>query len=398
MADQLLSAETVAEQLQITKEQVVELVKKGLLRGFLDQKTYKFRPNDVQAYKRKLESGVTSMSDDAGSPPSTSRINLDDIESEIGVDEADQTSVLPSAGATEPQQAPGEPVFQFSEQELGIKDEDVDEFDEGDQTSLLGPIDEADAEAGKDAKPSFDFSDKDIEIGEDEGGESVLVADESESSVDILEVTDESSSESATTTSSAIFAEESSGDELPAAELEDNGSAKSKSDKTVADILGAGAEESEDELDNLDLEEVIEGGSRKDDATVAEEDYDEQVPTTASVGVEYESVGVDAGMEDAEAISESEDSSMIPETAGVDDAIADAVGEQVELPASEEEEGEQMVMPAGWEMVTPSALGNGALIAAIVLLAIGGVFMFCNVGDIKPGWAQPIIDFVQQNM
>jgi hypothetical protein len=398
MADQLLTAEAVAEQLQISKEQVLDLMKKGLLRGFLDQKTYKFRPADIQAYRKKLESGVTNLSDEEGALPSTSRINLDDIESEVGVDEADQTSVLPSAGATEPTQAPGAPVFQFSEQDLGIKDEEAEELDEGDQTSLLGPIDEADAEAGQEPAPAFDFSEKDLDLGDEEGGESVLVADESESSVDILEVSDESSSESATTTSSAIFAEESSGDEIPAAEIKEEVASKERSDKTVTDILGGADEEGEEDLDSLDLEEVVETGPAQveEAATMAEEDYEEAAPATVGLGSEFGTA--DIAEEEPGGVSESEDEALIPATAGVDEAIAEAVGEQVELPSSEEEEGEQMVMPSGWEIVVPSRLGNGLLIAATVMLVVAGLFVFCNMGDIKPAWAQPLIDFVQQNL
>lgn len=387
MADQLLSAEAVAAQLQISKEQVVELAKKGVLRGFLDQKSYKFRPADLEAYKHKLETGATQVSGTDGAP-ATSHVDLNEVESEADVEEADQTSVLQPAAETEPQKAPAAPVFQFSEQELGLKDEGAeDALEEGDQTSLLGPIDETESEGKAESKAAFNFSEKDLEVaGEGDTGESVLMADESESSVDILEVSDESSSESASTTSSALFAEESSGDEIDATQLEGKGAGRV--DKTVTDILSSSAaDESEEELAGLDLDEVIETRGTPAEA-LASAAAAEAAPETG----EFETVGI--GDESGETEGGSDEG--IPTTAGVDEAIAEAVEEQVELPAAAEEEAEESVVPAGWEAGAPSRLFNGLMIGAVALLVIAGVFVFCNVWDISPRWAQPIIDMVQQ--
>ncbi len=63
MADVLVNIEEASKQLQLSKDQITEMVKKGLLRGFLDQKTYKFRPSDIDAFKKKLATGATTLSD-----------------------------------------------------------------------------------------------------------------------------------------------------------------------------------------------------------------------------------------------------------------------------------------------------------------------------------------------
>ena len=224
-ADALLGLDEVSKQLQMGKDQIVELVKKGMLRAFLDQKTYKFRPADVDAYKRKLATSVTEITSDATEniPPKsdTSKIDLAEIESEAGADESDQTSVMAPIDDEEPKPKTEEtPVFKFSEKDLGLSDDETPAGEEeADQTSLLAPADEDEKEKEKkESKPSFDFAEKDLNLTlDEEPGDSVLVADESESSVDILEVADESSSDSSSSSSRmGLTDESSSGEEVQA--------------------------------------------------------------------------------------------------------------------------------------------------------------------------------------
>ena len=163
MAETLLTVEEVCEDLRMSREQVLALVKSGALRGFLDQKTYKFRRADINAFKKKAESSATMVyqgppkveDEDASDsdltethmPPAkpkedTSKIDLADIEAEPGADESDQTSVL--APTEEGEEAPKEekPDFKFSDAELGLGIEDESDIDVSDQTSLMPAAEE----------------------------------------------------------------------------------------------------------------------------------------------------------------------------------------------------------------------------------------------------------------
>ena len=114
MADVLLNIDEAAKQLQLSKDQVAELVKKGLLRGFLDQKTYKFRPADIEAYKKKVAGGATVLAE--GAP---GKIDLTEVESDAGIEDTDQTSVLAPVQPGEPKnKQPEKPVFKFGEKDL----------------------------------------------------------------------------------------------------------------------------------------------------------------------------------------------------------------------------------------------------------------------------------------
>ena len=158
------------------------MVKKGLLRGFLDQKTYKFRPADIEAYKKRLASSATSLSEggskgdatEAVSPAAkkkddTSKIDLTEIDAEPEGEDKDQTSVLAPVDERGPKEKAEEaPVFQFSEKDLGLQKEEPPAVEEGDQTSLLMPAEEKPEEAKKESKPSFDFAEKDLTLPLDE--------------------------------------------------------------------------------------------------------------------------------------------------------------------------------------------------------------------------------------
>ena len=97
MAETLISLDEASKQLKLSKEQIIEMVKKGALRGFLDQKTYKFRPTDIEAYKKRSANNAASPSQ----PPAigkrkdeTTKIDLTEIPGEPEGEDKDQTSVL----------------------------------------------------------------------------------------------------------------------------------------------------------------------------------------------------------------------------------------------------------------------------------------------------------------
>jgi hypothetical protein len=350
MADKLLSIDEVCEELQLRKEQVIALVKSGALRGFLDQNTYKFRPADVEKYKASAESSQTvamepgsdasdaSDASEAREGDSSSKLDLSDIDSEIDADVSDQTSVLaPVDEKAEASKPEDEAVFEFSEDELGL--------------SL-------------DGEPPAD---------------SALVGDESESSMDILEVADESaSSDSATSTADFDFMEESSSSE-EVAEVEDmtpepaqlDAESASETGEVVTDILSGSEEDiSDEELDTLDLDEVVEtqdtlleegeaaevGGEEPGD--IALEEPATGTAETVSVGDEAETAGVPA-----------EDATQAVE-----------LGEEAEpAPDFGQEEYEPEYAAArvgpGYAREEPSKLYNTFMILTLVVLAVGGLFV-----------------------
>ncbi|MGD1000023.1 MAG: helix-turn-helix domain-containing protein [Candidatus Brocadiia bacterium] len=456
MADVLLNIDDAAKQLQLSKDQIAELVKKGLLRGFLDQKTYKFRPADIDAYKKRLAGGATVLAEGA-----SSKIDLTEVESDAGIEDTDQTSVLAPVQPGEPKnKQPEKPVFQFGEKDLvpdevsssddmkaapgsaapkigdastdkvvtdilgpapedssdealatldvdqevetrgvtgaeaGIKDlheEEPPVLEEGDQTSLLLPGAGKEEKAKPGAAPAFDFAEKDLKLPSDgERGDSVLIADESESSMDILEVAEESSSESASSASRIQFSDEgTSGDEIEVAsespsQVGQKPAPKSKdpsTDKVVADILGPAPDDSSDEaLETLDVDEVLETkevvGAGPKPATAAE-----------APGDDHETVGIPVAEETKAALGAEETKAALGEggeaveTGGVDGAVAAALQEQAgeEEP---EEEAAPAIVPAGWETAQPWPIGNVLLIAATVALIIAGALLFCDAFNV----------------
>jgi len=371
MAETLLSLEQVCKELQLNKEQVIALVKSGALRGFLDQKTYKFRRSDVEKYKEAASSSATVMFEekpqatgqtpgDAGakkdaSKADTSKIDLAEIEAEAGADESDQTSVL--APVEERQGAPPEeqPIFEFSEKELGLEEE---------------------AKEGE----------------EEEQPSAILPQEESESSLDILEVAEESSSETSTSTADLDFVDESSsssGVEVAAVlDMEEESSSetsvkKPEKGETVSDLLATSEESSDEELETLEVDRVVETQD-----TILEEPAETKTAAAAEVP--------EAGT--AETIPVAEE----PETVGLtQEEATKALAEEVEAvapPAEEEEEAEVAVEPAhvaaGWELVTPSIMGNVFLALAIVLSILGGFFIVCEVTETS----NALTDFFRANV
>ena len=417
MAKDFLSLEDVCKDLQLTADQVKNLVKNGVLRGFLDQKSYKFRQADVDAYKARVEESVTVVA--SGEPrgeeltdtdlsdlasdsedekvPDTGKVDLANIDSDPGADESDQTSVLAAAEAGD-EGAPREesPVFEFSETDLGLSLDEEPALEEADQTSLLAP-----AEGGeeKEDSPVFEF-DTDSELGAPgKRADSVLVADESESSLDILEVADESSSDTGSSGSDlAVVEESSSGEGVGAvADVEEASdevvpavpAATGRGDTdTVADILSEVEESSDEALETLELDEMMARDEGvPDEALEAAEVATAEAPQTETAETiplsdEIETVGI-----------EEEEGTKFAEGALEEEEVAE--GEEAEIePAPEEEVEEAPIVAGGWEIVTPSKLGNAFLIAALVMLLLGSVFVFCEMSNISNEFTQGVVEFV----
>jgi hypothetical protein len=129
----------------------------------------------------------------------------------------------------------------------------------------------------------------------------VLVADESESSMDILEVAEESSSESASSASRIAFSDEvTSGDEIEAAPAGAKAAAKPprktgepSTDKVVSDILGPAPEESDEALETLDVDQAVE--AKEPSSTGIEAPIEPE--RAAPVADEHETVGIPAADE-----------------------------------------------------------------------------------------------------
>jgi len=390
MAETLLNVDEVCKELQLSKEQVLALVKQGSLRGLRDGGAFKFRKADVDRFKEKAATGATvvfeSPTSEAGESDSDidvgkgGKVDLSEIESEEGAEESDQTSVLaPVDEKADAGKADEQPVFEFSEKELDLPlDKQAEE--ESDQTSVLAPVDEKSAAEKTDEEPVFEFSEKELGLPLDGGG------DESDSSLDILEVADESSSDSATSAAELDFVDESSSGEEVAAvtegqeELPSEAKAGVEGGSTVTDILGAAEEE---ELETLDLDEIVEtqgtdmGGAEP--LTTLEEEIPVEAPgtetaETMAVGGEAETVGIALGEEATQGVA------------------AEAIPVEGLAAVAPEEEYEAAHVAAGWGMVTPSIMGNLFLVLSILVVALGGMFLLCELA----GTGNPITQLFAQ--
>ena len=388
MGEQLLSIEDVCKLLQLNQDQVTALVKKGQIRGFLDQKTYKFRAADVEKYRGRVEAGGTVVLDDGSKTDEisareiteiqvpvekddksdTSRIDLADIEGEAGADESDQTSVLAPVEDEDEVQAEPEPVFEFSEEDLGL---------------------------------SLD----------DDAAESVLIADESESSVDILETVDESSSESATSTTTLDLAEESSSGEdvVAVADIEETPPSDAMAPDTIMEL----DESSDEALETIDLDELdevpdtdladlvgetVEIGADDIAEAIDEVDTVETIPLDGegeTVGIEAE--GDATRMTDEPLGVEALDDGT--ETVGVEPGAEDmAEAEEPPVGDSETELEDAPVVAGAWDLVIPWVPGNIILFLAVLLIVLGGVFVFSEMMGGRWQWTEDLIKFVEQNV
>ena len=408
MAESFLTIEQVSKELQLNAERIMTLVKKGEIRAFLDQGVHKFRKSDIEEFRKKLEGGHTAFYEGPGAEESagdeksdTSKIDLADIDAEPGADESDQTSVLARTQEGEDEAAKEEtPEFDFSEEDLGLSLEEqptgtVDPVETADQTSLLPAA--AEEDTVPDDEPAFEFDEKsEDQILDAEGGDSVLVADESESSLDILEVADESSSESDSSASDVPFAEESSSeDAATVAEVEEGSDepvaavAAGEKGDTVVDILGETDDGTEDGLETIDLEEVVETQEtpvEEGPAAVAEEGAAPETVEVAPPSAEPETVGIAAEVEEATQLG-AEEAGVLTE---LPEEVLEPEGEAEEFPH------EAPAMAGAWTIVVPSVLGNAFLCAAIILLAFGGFILLCEIGGISNVVTEEVIKLVKE--
>ena len=379
MAEPLLSLEEVCKQLQLSQEQVLELVKQGAVRGFLDQKVYKFRTADIVTYKQQVEDGGTVLLDG----------------------DADSDLLSPKEVTEIQAPAPGEETHETGKIDLGEVASEAG-ADESDQTSVLAPIEDA-VGGEKEEEPEFEFADDDLGLAlDDDAVDSVLVADESESSVDILDTVDETSSESATSATDLDLADESSGEDV--AVISDDAIIGEPIALETIDLEPG----SDTDLETIDLDEIAEK-----DETVVEDLMGETVevaeltedegPPTETVDTfpieelaEPETVGI-AAEEDATTIGEPD----------LDAAVAveeDVEGLEFGEPREAEEEEafveEEPVIAGGWDLVVPWMPGNILLVAAIVVLLAGGAFLLFEMSDIGDNtqFTRQFIDFVIEKL
>jgi len=382
MADNFLTIEEVCEDLQLTRDQVMTLVKQGALRGFRDQNTYKFRASEVARYKEQIEGGATVMLDGKESGE-VSPEEVTEIQMPVDEDDKSDTSKIDLADI---------------ESETGA--------DESDQTSVLAPVDEEEDESTKEEEPAFEFSEEDLGLMlDDDTAESVLVADESESSVDILDTIEETSSESATSTTDIELADESSSEEITTVADMESTDAGAPKEEHASDIVEL-EESSDEELDTIDLEQPVEAA----DVAAVEAPLGETIELGEVPGAEapatetVETIPLDSEPETVGIVPEDDTQlSAAEEPEGV--LTEDVLGEgmlaaegmaETEEPSLEAELEEAPVVAGGWDLVVPSAFGNAALIAAIVLLGVGGALLICEMGHIDNEITRAVVDFINQ--
>ena len=110
------------------------------------------------------------------------------------------------------------------------------------------------------------------------------------------------------------------------------------------------------------------------------------VTDTVPIADEAETVGIAAGSDDTQVtVPDSKDTAAVSDDEA--EALKAAGGEE------EEEEAEATTaegqpagfVPTGWEAVEPSNLYNGMLIAATVIIVVGGAVLFCQMLRLDPG-------------
>ena len=443
MAKSLVGIDDAAAQLNMTRDQLADLAKKRKLRSFNDQGVLKFKQADIDAFRKQTESGATMMvdsSEDDGSSgvdvggatvivpddDSSSRLEVgpDDIEIVSAEEEssdgvqvaADQVSALeePAPAVESPKDeesshvdlgaieddAKAEDSKEVTEFSMEVVEEsatdridleDVDAepgADESDQTSVLPVTDDGSGAEEVDEEPVFDFAEDDLGLSlEDEASGSVLVSDDSESSADILDVAE------------AVEDESSSDTIVPVRDDSDLESAAVADSDVVTDILDTDVEDSDDDLDTIDLDDVAGPVEQMDDSadeliTVIEDDAVGSSADTAPLeayetGEEVETVS----LEEAEAVTEDVSGGLGDyEEEGVDSGPAAEDYGEVEATAPM---GGGYAAPMPMADYLPSAPMNFVMAASIVLGAVGGFMMVC---ELTGATANPVVQFIRQEI
>jgi len=365
MAETFMSLSQVMSQLGMTKEQVDVAVKAGLLRQLLDRGTPKFRKTDVDGFKKKRSSDAT-VAEDRDAPDETSHLDL-------------------GAPSKDPSDDPNEITdFSMEINEEGGSKIDLAEVeaeagaDESDQTSVL-PIGEDAAAKDSSAEPVLDFAEEDLGLAADqESSDVALETPDGESSADILEVAEEVDGDSS---SDAVVAVSDDSD-LEKATLSDS--------DVVTDILEADVEDSDDELDTIDINEVADPGAAKatdDLMTVIEDETAGSSADTAPLaqgvapGDEAETVSIDAG----EAV-----------TADVYPAEETATAEGAEGAEAAEEGAPVAAGYASYAVDEQPCLWANVLLAIAVFVGLlGGFVTLC---DAAGAHANPVVKFISETI
>jgi len=384
MSNGFLTMEEAAAELKLNVVQLKELVSKGKLRELRDQGVQKFKREDIEALKKQAEQDVTVMFDE----------NKTDTE--------DDSSHL-NLGAVTEGESDSREVTEFSMEVVEDKGDtsridlaDVDAepgADESDQTSVLPVSDESSETDAGDEEPVFDFAEDDIGLSlDEEPSGSVLVSDEEgSSSADILEVAEELEDES----SSDAVVPVRDDSELESATISDS--------DVVTDILDSDLEESDDDLDTIDLDGVekaaVGTSSEAGDElmNVIEDETPGSSADTAPLEAPMEAEGEaeTVSLEEAEAVTADvgeellgeEEMAAVEAAAGEEeDVVMDAqTGFYESTDGGEEGYGEYPV-PAAMVDYLPWTAGNVLLIVALVLALLGGFVMACEMTGATENW------------
>jgi len=380
MANGFMTIDEVAADSNMTKEQIADAVKAGKLRQFVDQGVQKFRQKDVAEFKKRTQSDMTVLT-------GVGKEKVDEDSSHVDLGAVGTTSPDDSKEVTEFSMEVVEGERDTSRIDLADVDAEPG-ADESDQTSVLPVAEEDSSSTGQaEEEPVFDFAEDDIGLTmEDEPSGSVLVSEEGEPSADVLEVAEEVEDESS---SDAV---------VPVRDDSEIESATISDSDVVTDILDSGGEESDDDLDTIDLDDVgstgVEPPSADDLMTVIEEAGAGSSAETAPLGAMEEAEEAETvSLEEAEAVTAEVGEAMVapPE-------IEEAPGAEMEEVAVEEEEAPAYAGyagPAPMVDYVPSAPMNAVLILAILLGVFGGFMMLCEMAGAK---ANPVVTFVQEQI
>jgi excisionase family DNA binding protein len=77
--EQLLTSKDVAHILDMSPDDVIDLARKGVLKGIKQGRRWKFRLSDVQAYKRKQTSEVNTQRKDHQTPKKIQFLNSKEV-------------------------------------------------------------------------------------------------------------------------------------------------------------------------------------------------------------------------------------------------------------------------------------------------------------------------------
>ena len=114
------------------------------------------------------------------------------------------------------------------------------------------------------------------------------------------------------------------------------------------------------------------------------------------VAEEFETVGLPAAEETKAAVPETAETAAV--SGAVAEALAEAAGEEEKEEEEEEEAGSRSPSAARrgpGRPSRPASWANGFLIAATVMLVLGGVMLFCEMFGIHNGFTAKLVEIVK---